>query len=211
MLELIKAGGLLMWPIILCSIIAMAIIGERFWSLREIKIVPKNMVAKVWQWQKVGHLDNKRIQDLRANSPLGMVLAAGLVNRNHSREIMKESIEETGRHVAHDLERFLNTLGTIASISPLLGLLGTVIGMIKVFTVITSMGVGDPSVLSEGISEALITTAAGLSVAIPSLMFHRYFRGKIDGLIITMEQEALKMVEVMHGIRESELETGANE
>lgn len=206
MLELIKAGGLLMWPIILCSIIAMAIIGERFWSLREMKIVPKNLVAKVWQWQKVGHLDKKRIQDLRKSSPLGMVLAAGLVNRNHSREIMKESIEETGRHVAHDLERFLNTLGTIASISPLLGLLGTVIGMIKVFTVITSLGVGDPSILSEGISEALITTAAGLSVAIPSLMFHRFFRGKIDGLIITMEQEALKMVEVMHGIRESETE-----
>ena len=209
MLELIKAGGLLMWPIILCSIIAMAIIGERFWSLREMKIVPKNLVAKVWQWQKVGHLDKKRIQDLRDSSPLGMVLAAGLVNRNHSREIMKESIEETGRHVAHDLERFLNTLGTIASISPLLGLLGTVIGMIKVFTVITSLGVGDPSILSEGISEALITTAAGLSVAIPSLMFHRFFRGKIDGLIITMEQEALKMVEVMHGIRESETETEA--
>ncbi len=208
MLELIKAGGLLMWPIILCSIIAMAIIGERFWSLRELKIVPKNLVAKVWQWQKVGHLDKKRIQDLRDSSPLGMVLAAGLVNRNHSREIMKESIEETGRHVAHDLERFLNTLGTIASISPLLGLLGTVIGMIKVFTVITSLGVGDPSILSEGISEALITTAAGLSVAIPSLMFHRFFRGKIDGLIITMEQEALKMVEVMHGIRESEIEAG---
>ena len=206
MLELIKAGGLLMWPIVMCSIIAMAIIGERFWSLRAIKIVPKNLVAKVWQWQKVGHLDKKRIQDLRNSSPLGMVLAAGLVNRNHSREIMKESIEETGRHVAHDLERFLNTLGTIASISPLLGLLGTVIGMIKVFTVITSLGVGDPSILSEGISEALITTAAGLSVAIPSLMFHRFFRGKIDGLIIIMEQEALKMVEVMHGIRESEIE-----
>jgi biopolymer transport protein ExbB len=205
-LELIKAGGLLMWPIILCSIIAMAIIGERFWSLRELKIAPKNLVARVWQWQKAGHLDKKRFQDLRDSSPLGKVLAAGLVNRNHSREIMKESIEETGRHVAHDLERFLNTLGTIASISPLLGLLGTVIGMIKVFTVITSLGVGDPSILSEGISEALITTAAGLSVAIPSLMFHRFFRGKIDGLIITMEQEALKMVEVMHGIRESETE-----
>lgn len=204
MLELIKAGGLLMWPIILCSVITMAIIAERFWSLREVKVAPKNLVAKVWQWQKVGHLDERRIRDLRASSPLGMVLAAGLVNRNHSREIMKESIEEVGRHVAHELERFLNTLGTIASISPLLGLLGTVIGMIKVFTVITSMGVGDPSILSEGISEALITTAAGLSVAIPSLMFHRYFRGRIDGLIITMEQEALKMVEVMHGQRETE-------
>ncbi len=204
MLELIKAGGLLMWPIILCSIIAMAIIAERFWSLRQSKIAPRNLVARVWQWEKVGHLDAKRIQDLRESSPLGMILAAGLVNRKHSREIMKEGIEEVGRHVAHELERFLNTLGTIASISPLLGLLGTVIGMIKVFTVITAHGVGDPSVLSEGISEALITTAAGLSVAIPSLMFHRYFRGRVDELIIAMEQEALKMVEVMHGIREHE-------
>jgi biopolymer transport protein ExbB len=203
-LELIKAGGLLMWPIILCSVITMAIIAERFWSLRTVKVAPENLVAKVWQWQKVGHLDNKRIRDLRDSSPLGKILAAGLVNRNHSREIMKESIEEIGRHVAHDLERFLNTLGTIASISPLLGLLGTVIGMIKVFTVITSMGVGDPSILSEGISEALLTTAAGLSVAIPSLMFHRYFRGRIDGLIVTMEEESLKMVEVMHGLREND-------
>lgn len=209
MLELIKAGGLLMWPIILCSIITMAIIAERFWSLRESKVAPKNLVAKVWQWQKAGHLNKQRIKDLRSSSALGMILSAGLINRNHSREIMKESIEEVGRHVAHELERFLNTLGTIASISPLLGLLGTVIGMIKVFTVITSMGVGDPSILSEGISEALITTAAGLSVAIPSLMFHRYFRGRIDGLIVTMEQEALKMVEVMHGERESDVTTGA--
>ena len=209
MFELIKAGGLLMWPIMLCSVIAMAIIGERLWSLRQKKIAPKNLVALVWQWQNAGHLDKKRINNLRKSSPLGTILAAGLVNRNHSREIMKESIEETGRHIAHDMEHFLSTLGTIASISPLLGLLGTVIGMIKVFTVITSLGVGDPSVLSEGISEALITTAAGLTVAIPSLMFHRFFRGKIDGLIITMEQEALKMVEVMDGIRENEIEAGA--
>ncbi len=208
MLELIKAGGLLMWPIILCSIITMAIVAERFWSLRQVKVAPGNLVAKVWQWQKVGHLDAKRIRDLRDSSPLGKILAAGLVQRNHSREIMKESIEEVGRHVAHELERFLNALGTIASISPLLGLLGTVIGMIKVFTVITSQGVGDPSILSEGISEALLTTAAGLTVAIPSLMFHRYFRGRIDGLIVTMEQESLKMVEVMHGLRENENATG---
>ena len=182
----------------------MAIIAERFWSLRESKIVPVNLVANVWQWHKSGQLDAKRIQALRVNSPLGMILAAGLLNRKHSREIMKESIEEVGRLVAHSLERFLNTLGTISSITPLLGLLGTVIGMIKVFTVITSQGIGDPSVLSEGISEALLTTAAGLSVAIPSLMFYRYFRGKVDDLVVTMEQEALKMVEVMHGIREKD-------
>ena len=202
MLELIRAGGFLMWPILACSVISMAIIAERFWSLRESKIVPVNLVANVWQWHKSDQLDAKRIQALRVNSPLGMILAAGLLNRKHSREIMKESIEEVGRLVAHSLERFLNTLGTISSITPLLGLLGTVIGMIKVFTVITSQGVGDPSVLSEGISEALLTTAAGLSVAIPSLMFYRYFRGKVDDLVVTMEQEALKMVEVMHGIRE---------
>ena len=204
MFELIRAGGFLMWPILACSVVSMAIIAERFWSLRESKVAPINLVANVWQWHKSEQLDAKRIQALRTNSPLGMILAAGLLNRKHSREIMKESIEEVGRLVAHSLERFLNTLGTISSITPLLGLLGTVIGMIKVFTVITSQGVGDPSVLSEGISEALLTTAAGLSVAIPSLMFYRYFCGKVDDLVVTMEQEALKMVEVMHGIREKD-------
>ena len=204
MLELIKAGGWLMWPILLCSIIAMAIIAERFWSLRKARIAPDDLVMRVWQWQKEGRLDAERVHYLRVGSPLGMILAAGLLNRKHSREVMKESIEEVGRHVAHELERFLNTLGTIASISPLLGLLGTVIGMIKVFTVITVQGVGDPSVLSEGISEALLTTAAGLSVAIPSLMFHRYFQGRVNDLIVTMEQEALKMVEAMHGLRARE-------
>jgi biopolymer transport protein ExbB len=201
-LEIIKAGGLIMWPILLCSIISLAIIGERFWSLRKKRIIPEHLVAKVWQWQKVGHLDKSRINDLRLGSPLGRILAAGLVNRKHTREVMKESIEEVGRHVAHSLERFLNTLGTIASISPLLGLLGTVIGMIKVFAVITAHGVGDPSILAEGISEALLTTAAGLSVAIPTLMFHRYFSGRVDELVMIMEQEALKMVEIMHGLRE---------
>ena len=207
MLELIKAGGWLMWPIMLCSIISLAIIAERFWSLRKKRIAPSNLVAQVWQWEKVGHLDKKRINVLRASSPLGRIMAAGLVNRHHPRDVMKESIEEVGRHVAHQLQRFLNTLGTIASITPLLGLLGTVIGMIKVFAVITTQGVGDPSILADGISTALITTAAGLSVAIPSLMFHRYFRGKVDDLVMTMEQEALKMVEVMHGMREKDTST----
>lgn len=211
MLELIKAGGFIMWPLLLCSIIALAISAERFWSLQAKRVTPKNLVAQVWQWDKVGHLDAKRIQDLRVASPLGRVLAAGLLNRHHEREVMKESIEEVGRHVAHDLDRFLNTLGTIASITPLLGLLGTVIGMIKVFAVITAQGVGDPAVLAGGISEALITTAAGLTVAIPSLMFYRFFRGRVDELIVSMEQEAIKMVEVMHGQRENESETGAAE
>lgn len=204
MLELIKAGGFIMWPILLCSIIALAIAAERFWSLQSKRICPANLVAQVWQWDKAGELDKRRLHELRQGSPLGRVLAAGLVNRYHSRLIMKESIEEVGRHVAHELERFLNTLGTIASITPLLGLLGTVIGMIKVFAVITTEGVGDPGILAEGISQALITTAAGLTVAIPSLMFFRYFRGRVDELIMAMEQEALKMVEVMHGEREKD-------
>lgn len=202
MLELIKSGGFLIWPLLLCSIISLAIIAERFWSLQTKRIISTNLVIKVWEWNKKGVLDVRHIEELRKDSPLGKVLAAGLVNRKHDREVMKESIEEVGHHVAHDLERFLNTLGTIASISPLLGLLGTVVGMIKVFAVITAQGVGDPSVLAEGISEALITTAVGLTVAIPSLMFYRYFRGRVDELVVTMEQEALKMVEVMHGERE---------
>lgn len=205
MLELFKAGGVLMWPILLCSIIAVAIIAERFWSLRKSRITPVDLVRKVWQWEKDGTLDQARIKFLRNSSPLGRILAAGLVNRKHHRDVMKESIEEVGRHVAHELDRFLNTLGTIAAISPLLGLLGTVIGMIKVFAVITSHGVGDPSILADGISTALITTAAGLSVAIPALMFYRYFRGKVNDLVVTMEQEAMKMIEVMHGLREQDI------
>jgi len=191
-----------MVPIILCSVVAVAIIGERFWALKQDKVVPANLVAQVWQLHQQQELDNERLKLLRDSSPLGRILAAGLINIQHEREVMKEAIEETGRQVVSELERFLNTLGTIASITPLLGLLGTVIGMIKVFAAITAQGVGNPTVLAGGISEALITTAAGLSVAIPSLMFYRYFRGKVDMLVIKMEEEALKLVEVMHGERE---------
>jgi len=199
LLELVQAGGWLMVPILICSVIAMAIVAERFWTLQRKRITPSNLVVQVWQWAKSGNLSEDRIRALRKSSPLGRILAAGLVNRDSSRELMKESIEDVGRHVVHDLDRYLNTLGTIASITPLLGLLGTVIGMIKVFAVITTQGVGDPGVLAGGISEALITTAAGLTVAIPALLFHRYFRGHVDELVVTMEQEALKMVEAMHG------------
>lgn len=202
MFEFVKAGGWLMIPILLCSVIAMAIIVERFWSLQRRRITPENLVAQVWQWAKAGVLDARHVQALRASSPLGRILAAGLVNLHHEREVMKEGIEEVGRHVVHELERYLNALGTIAAISPLLGLLGTVIGMIKVFGAITTQGVGDATVLAGGIAEALITTAAGLSVAIPTLMFYRYFRGKVNDLVVAMEQEALKMVEVLHGERE---------
>ncbi|HEB93289.1 MAG TPA: MotA/TolQ/ExbB proton channel family protein [Gammaproteobacteria bacterium] len=193
-----------MLPIILCSIIALAIIGERLWSLQRKRITPKHLVAQIWHLHAKGQLTPEQIETVRKGSPLGRILAAGLANMKHDREVMKESIEETGRHVVHELERYLNSLGTVAAITPLLGLLGTVIGMIKVFSVITSQGVGNPAVLAGGISEALITTAAGLSVAIPSLMFYRYFRGLIDGLVVFMEQEAIKLVEVIHGERESD-------
>lgn len=191
-----------MLPIMLCSVAALAIIGERFWVLKQEKVLPTNLVADVWQMHKQRKLNQESIKLLRDSSPLGRILAAGLINMHHEREVMKEAIEETGRQVVQELERFLNTLGTIASITPLLGLLGTVIGMIKVFAAITSLGVGNPAVLAGGISEALITTASGLSVAIPSLMFYRYFRGKVDALVLKMEEEALKMVEVIHGERE---------
>ena len=200
--ELVTAGGWLMVPIMLCSVVALAIIGERFWVLKQEKVLPTNLVAQVWQMHQQRELDQERIKSLRDSSPLGRILAAGLINMHHEREVMKEAIEETGRQVVLELERFLNTLGTIASITPLLGLLGTVIGMIKVFTAITAHGVGNPTILAGGISEALITTAAGLSVAIPSLMFYRYFRGKVDALVLKMEEESLKMVEVIHGERE---------
>ena len=209
MLELLKAGGWIMLPILLCSVMALAIIGERFWTLQRKRIIPKHLVAQIWHWQKNNQLDATQINVIRMSSPLGRVLAAGLTNMHHSREIMKESIEDVGRHVVIELERFLNTLGTIAAISPLLGLLGTVIGMIKVFTAITTQGVGNSAVLAGGISEALITTAAGLTVAIPSLFFYRYFRGYVDTLVVSMEQEALKMIEVMHGEREREESSGS--
>lgn len=202
MFEIIKAGGWLMLPIIACSVVALAIVLERLWSLKRSRVIPRQLVAQIWQWAQQGQLTDERIRELRDGSPLGRVLSSGLVNRNHSREVMKEAIEETGRHVAHELERFLNTLGTIAAITPLLGLLGTVIGMITVFSVITDVGVGNPGQLAGGISEALITTATGISVAVPSLIFHRYFRGRVDELVVIMEQEAIKLVEVMHGERE---------
>lgn len=204
MYELIVTGGWLMIPIVLCSIVSLGITVERFWTLRQEKVAPRHLVAQIWHLHKNKQLDAERISILRKSSPLGRVLAAGLFNMNHAREVMKESIEDTGRQVVQELERYLNTLGTIASITPLLGLLGTVIGMIKVFAAITSHGVGDAGVLAGGISEALLTTAAGLSVAIPSLMFYRYFRGRVDSLVLKMEEEALKLIEVIHGERDQE-------
>ncbi len=204
MFELVRAGGWVMWPIIACSIAALAIIGERLWSLQRKYVAPPNLVSQIQQWLERRQLDETRIQLLRESSPLGRILAAGLVNRSHDREIVKESIEDAGRHVVPDLDRYLNSLGTIAAISPFLGLLGTVLGMIEMFAGISAHGVGDPAVVAGGIAQALITTAAGLGVAIPSVMFYRYFRGRVNELLVDMEQQAVRLVELIHGEREAD-------
>ena len=206
MLELFKAGGWLMIPLFICSVISIAIIAERFWSLQTKRIAPPELVTQIWQWLQYNQVDEQRIKALQHNSPLGQILAAGLTNRYSSREITKESIQDVGRHVTVAMERNLNTLGTIAAISPLIGLLGTVVGMIKVFAVITAEGVGNPETLAGGISEALITTAAGLVVAIPSLIFYRYYRGKINKLVVGMEEQAMKLIEILHGERQFDVD-----
>lgn len=194
MWEIVKAGGPVMWPIIICSIGAAAIILERLWTLQEKRVIPRSLTDKVWKLVETRTLTDRHITALEHNSPLGRVLASGLMNRDRGREIMKEVIEDTGRHVVHELERFLNALGTIAAITPLLGLLGTVTGMVSAFEAITAEGVGDARVLSGGIGEALLTTAAGLIVAIPALIGYRYLRGRVDALVIEMEKEAIKLV-----------------
>jgi len=198
MVEFVKAGGWLMMPIILSAIIAMGIILERFWTLQEKRVIPEDLTSKVWGWVKKDQLDQNQIQSLHQGSALGQILAAGLINRDRKRAIMKDSIEDTGRHVVHELERYLDTLGTVAAISPLLGLLGTVIGMVEVFSEITTGGIGNPTVLAGGIAKALFTTAAGLSVAIPALIGYRYYRGRVDTLVVNMEKEAIKLVEALH-------------
>jgi len=202
MWEIIKAGGPVMWPIIFCSIAAVAIILERLWSLQDSRVIPPNLAEKVWKLVESHSLTDKHVAALAQNSPLGRILAAGVANRHRTRDIIKESIEDAGRHVVHELDRFLNMLGTIAAMSPLLGLLGTVVGIISAFNAITSQGVGDPRALSGGIGQALIATAAGLCVAIPSLMGYRYLRGKVERLVIEMEKEALKLVQALDSQRD---------
>ena len=197
MWEIVTAGGWLMLPIVACSVVAVAIVIERFITLRVDRVLPENLVADVWRMASNRQLTEEKVREIQQASPLGRVISAGLLNRTHDRETMKASIEEVGGHVAHELTRYLNALGTIAAVTPLLGLLGTVVGMISVFTNITTVGVGNPAQLAGGISQALITTAGGLCVAIPALMFHRYFRAKVDGLVVGMEKEALKLIDVL--------------
>ena len=197
MLELIKAGGWVMLPLVVLAVLAAAIILERFWTLRRREVLPPGLGEEVREWARGRALDPRHIDVLRRNSPLGEILAAGLDVRHRPRGIIKERIEDVGRHVAHRLERFLNTLGTIAAVAPLLGLLGTVFGMIQMFLDILTSGVGDAGQLAGGIGQALISTAAGLCVAIPALMFHRYLRGRVTGYIIDMEKQAIQLMDAL--------------
>lgn len=205
MLELLMAGGWLMVLIVLCSILVLAICIDRLYTLNPKKIAPPHLLATVWKQLKKGELDGPRIRTLRQSSPLGRILAAGLANAHHGRDVMKESIQEAAAHVVHDLERYLNTLGTIAAVAPLLGLLGTVVGMIDVFAEIMVQGTGNASALAGGISKALITTAAGLTVAIPAIVMHRYFVGKIDAIVVELEQETITLVDALHSEEKTEV------
>jgi biopolymer transport protein ExbB len=206
--ELVKSGGWMMLPIILCSIAAVGIIAERLWTLRASRIAPPHLLGQVWLWIKEKKLTNDKLKELRANSPLGQVLAAGLANSKHGREIMKECIEEAAARVIHELERYLNALGTIAGVAPLLGLLGTVLGMIDIFSAFMGSNMANAAVLAGGIAKALITTAAGLFVAIPALFFHRFLQRRVDELVVGMEQEAIKLVEVVQGDRDVDMGNG---
>ena len=197
MFEIVKAGGIMMGPIILASIVAAAIFLERLWTLQSKRVLPAELTQKVWRWVEQRQIQDKHIAALQQNSPLGKILAAGLLNRYRDRTVIRESIEDTGRHVVHELERFIGTLGTIASLSPLMGLLGTVFGMIRTFNAINSGGMGNPASLAGGIAEALITTAAGLTVAIPALLAYKFLRGRVQALVVQMEKEAIKLVEAI--------------
>lgn len=202
MWELVKAGGWMMLPIILSSVVATAIIAERLWTLRKKRVAPPQLLGQVWRMVKDKQLNSQKLKELRASSPLGEVLAAGLANSKHGRDIMKECIEEAASRVIHELERYLNTLGTIAAMGPLLGLLGTVFGMIEIFGGFMDNGMANAPALAGGIGKALITTAAGLMVAIPAVFFHRFLLRRVDELVVAMEQDAIKLVEVTQGDRE---------
>jgi biopolymer transport protein ExbB len=199
--ELLIAGGWLIVPLLICSVAVVVISIERYISLRTNKVLPENLLGKVWVWLKERDVTKEKLIELKNSSPLGKILAAGLSNSEHGREVMKDSIEEAANQVIHDLDRYITILGTIAAIAPLIGLLGTVVGMIKVFTAIMLEGTGNAGVLAGGISEALITTAAGLSVAIPALVLHRHFERRVDTLVIEMEDQAIKLVDALHGDR----------
>lgn len=199
-----------MLPIVCCSLVSFSLMLERMFALRAGKVSPPSMLAQVWVWLKSDKIDAEKIRSLRSTAPLGQILATGLSNAHLGRDIMKQSIEDAAAKVSHDLEKYLDVIGTIALISPLLGLLGTVVGMIEVFAqIVQAGGAGDASVLAGGISQALITTAAGLFVAIPSVMAHRFFLRKVDALVVDMEQETIKLVDALHSGRDVKLTNDA--
>jgi biopolymer transport protein ExbB len=200
--SIIEAAGWPIWPLILCSVIALAIIGERMWSLRSSLVMPRNLLAQTVQEYRQNGVTPEMLNRLAAHSPLGQIFAAALRNIKGTPTVIKESIEEASRAVEIELGRFLTTLGTIAAIGPLLGLFGTVIGMIEIFGSQTPQG-GNPLVLAHGISIALYNTAFGLVVAVPSMIFYRYYRAKVDAILVDMELQAIKLVEIVHGERQA--------
>ena len=191
-----------MWPLLICSIVAMAIVAERLWVLRSGNVIPKHLVSQVWGWIKSHQMDAKKIKQIKATSPLGRVIASGLVNAKHGRAVMKESINDVLDHEIHEMERFLNALGSIATITPLLGLLGSVIGMMEMFSTLMVNGTGDGSALAGGIAIALVTTAMGLFIAIPSLFCYRFMFRRVDDLAVFMEQETIKLVDALYDEKE---------
>jgi biopolymer transport protein ExbB len=200
-LALIQAAGWPIWPLIISSVLALAIIFERLYTLRRSLVLPANLLDQALTNLRQHGANPDLLRALYESSPLGRVLVAGIRNLGVSREMMKESLEESGRKVAHDLERYLMTLGTIASVAPLMGLLGTVVGMVEIFGAQAPTGGGNPAALAHGISVALYNTAFGLIVAIPSMIFYRYFRGRVDDYLVEMEQQAVRLVEIIYAER----------
>ena len=200
MFSIILAAGWPIWPLLFASIVAVALIIERLIALRRSKIMPDGLLQQAVGEYRQGKLNKEKLDALENDSPLGRILAAGLRNVKSPREVMRESVEEAGNMVAHELERYLTTLGTIASISPLMGLFGTVVGMIEIFGSQAPTG-SNPAQLAHGISIALYNTGFGLVIAIPSMIFWRHFRGQVNGYLVEMQQQALRLVEVIHGER----------
>ncbi|MDH4190762.1 MAG: MotA/TolQ/ExbB proton channel family protein [Betaproteobacteria bacterium] len=200
MFSIVQAAGWPIWPLLLASVIALALIIERSLSLRANKIIPPKLLSQVVDLYQRRGVTEEALEQLAQNSPLGAVLAAGLRNHRSSRYVMREAIEEAGRAVAHDLDRFLTTLGTIATAGPLLGLFGTVVGMIEIFGSQSPSG-ANPQQLAYGISIALYNTAFGIAISIPSLIFYRHFRNQVDGFVVEMEQAAARLVDIVHGER----------
>ena len=201
MLAIFQAAGWPIWLLLIASIVAVALIVERLIYLRREKILPKQLLDEVIRVYRAGKVTPDVVDKLEQNSPLGTVLAAALRNVDAPRDVMKESIEEAGRGVAHNLERFLTTLGTIASLAPLMGLFGTVVGMIEIFGAQSPTGGSNPAQLAHGISVALYNTGFGLAIAMPALVFYRHFRALVDSFIVEMELQAVKFVDVVHGTR----------